>query len=82
LKTIEYWTNLSLIKSKTYTITKRRKTIHNEFNRLLKELNLDEKLICLLDDESSTKTFVRESQELVGMWLKNHIDNIENESIS
>jgi len=80
-KTIEYWTNLSLIKSKTYTITKRRKTIHNEFNRLLKELNLDEKLICLLDDESSTKTFVRESQELVAMWLKNHIDIIENESI-
>lgn len=79
-KTISYWKKLFAKSKGKRNITPRRKKLHDEYMKYLKEFELDEKNIHFLDDNSG-KTFVRESEFIIFHWLENYKHLIENHSI-
>jgi len=47
-----------------YYISEKRRKTHNRYRDLIKKFNIDANTITMNDDDS--KTFVRESAELIG----------------
>ena len=73
-KTIAYWKKSLTPTGKQCNITDKKRRTHNRQMNFIKELNINPRNIKLLEDP--TQTYVRESTELMKIWLEDSKEDI------